>query len=307
MTSPSIRMTAQDWGLLVLLSVLWGGTFLFVGLAVRELPPLVIVLARVWIAAAALLFLHRLLQGPLPRDSRSWVSFAVMAFINNVIPFTLFTYGQTMVTGGLAAVINATTPFFALSILAMASEERFELRKIFGLMIGIFGVAVIKGFTLLGEGTQSLGILLCLVASASYGFASLWAKKRLMRIPPLTIATGQLTCSAIYMAVIAFVLDRPSLLLAASPLSWLALVGLAILSTALAYIVYFRLVTHAGPSNAQLVTMLIPVSAILMGYAVLSETLEIREIVGAAIIIFALAIIDGRVLRLFGQRQDAAG
>ncbi len=307
MRSPSIRMTAQDWGLLVLLSVLWGGSFLFVGLAIRELPPLVIVLARVWLAAAALLLLHRLLQGPLPRDGRSWVSFAVMAFINNIIPFTLFTYGQTMVTGGLAAVINATTPFFALSFLAMAGEERFELRKVFGLMIGVLGVAVIKGFSLLGEGTQSLGILLCLAASASYGFASLWAKKRLMRMPPLTIATGQLTCSAVYMAVIAFVFDTPALLFDASSLSWLALCGLALLSTALAYIVYFRLVTHAGPANAQLVTMLIPVSAILMGYALLSETLEVREIVGAAIIIVALAIIDGRVLGLFGQRQDAAG
>ena len=307
MPLPSHRMTTQDWVLLVLLSVLWGGSFLFVGLAIRELPPLVIVLARVWIAAIALLALHRLLQGPLPRDRRSWESFAVMAFINNVIPFSLFTYGQTMVTGGLAAVINATTPFFALSILALGGEERFELRKVFGFIIGVFGVAVIKGFTLLDEGTQSLVILLCLAASASYGLASLWAKKRLMRIPPLTIATGQLSCSAVNMTVIAFVFDTPSLLFGASTLTWLAILGLALLSTALAYIVYFRLVTHAGPANAQLVTMLIPVSAILMGYALLSETLEGREIVGAAIIISALAIIDGRVLRLFGQRQNAAG
>jgi drug/metabolite transporter (DMT)-like permease len=300
-------MNAQDWALLVLLSVLWGGSFLFVGIAIRELPPLVIVLARVWIAALALLSLHVALQGPLPRDRQSWFSFAVMSFINNVIPFTLFTYGQMMASAGLAAVINATTPFFALSILAMAGEEPFEWRKVLGLGVGVFGVAVIKGFTLLGEGTQSLGILLCLGATMSYGFASLWAKKRLMLIPPLTIATGQLTCSTLYMTVIAFALDRPALLLGATGLTWLALCGLALLSTALAYIVFFRLVTHAGPANAQLVTMLIPVSAIIMGYVLLSETLEPREITGAAIIIAALAIIDGRLFRLVGKRQNAAG
>lgn len=306
MQSTSQHMNFQDWGLLVLLSVLWGGSFLFVGIAVRELPPLVIVLARVWLAAAALLLLHRLLQGPLPRDRRSWTSFAVMAFINNVIPFTLFTYGQTMITGGLAAVINATTPLFAVSILALAGEDIFLPRKVAGLVVGIIGVVVLKGFSLFGEGSQSIGILLCLAASASYGLASLWAKKRLMQMAPLTIATGQLACSTVYITAIAFVLDRPTLLLEASAISWLALIGLALMSTALAYIVYFRLVTHAGPANAQLVTMIIPVSAIAMGYAFLAETLEARELLGAAIIISALAIIDGRILGLVWKRLKAA-
>jgi drug/metabolite transporter (DMT)-like permease len=306
MKSASPVMNLQDWGLLVFLSILWGGSFMFIGIAVKELPPLVVVLVRVWMAASALLALHLTLLGPLPLDRRSIVSFAVMALINNVIPFIFFAYGQTMIAAGLAAVINATTPFFAVSTLAMAGEDRFLPHKVAGIATGVVGVAVLKGFDLQANSAQSLGILLCLLAAASYGLASLWAKKRLMQIPPLTIATGQLLCSTVYMTVIAFALDRPALLFEASAQAWLALVALAMLSTALAYVVYFRLVTHAGPANAQLVTMLVPVSAILLGYFVLAEALELREIAGAAIIIAALVIIDGRVLRLAGIRKNAA-
>ena len=287
----------RDWGLLLFLSVLWGGSFLFVGIAVKDLPPLVIVMARVAIATAALLPFHLVMIGGLPRDCRSWINFAGMALLNNIIPFTLIVTGQTMIASGLASVVNATTPLFGAAFLAIAGAEKLIARKVAGLLAGIVGVIVLTGVTAADAGSQTLGIVLVLGAAASYGLSSLWAKKRLSGIAPLTLATGQLICSTVVMTVLAFAFDRPSTLLTASAESWMAIVALALLATSLAYIVFFRIIARAGPANVLLVTMLIPVSAILMGYAVLHETLEPREIIGALIIIGALVIIDGRVLK----------
>lgn len=294
----------QDWGLLVLLSLLWGGSYLFVGIAVKDLPPLVIVMARVVIAAAVLLPLHLLIIGPLPGGRATWGAIAVMSVVNNVIPFTLIVTGQTMIASGLASVVNATAPLFSLCFIAAAGLERLEPRKLAGIIMGIGGVAVLKGGTLLGEGSQSIGILLCLGAAASYGLATLWAKIRLAAIPPLSLATGQLVCSAAIMTGLAMGFSHPEQLLAASSASWAAVLSLALISTAFAYIIFFRIVASAGAGNVLLVTMLIPVSAIAFGVALLGESLEPREIIGAAIIALGLLIIDGRVLNRF--RQPAA-
>jgi drug/metabolite transporter (DMT)-like permease len=302
-SSPS-HIHLRDWGLLALLSLIWGGSYLFAGVAVKELPPLVIVMARVTIAALALLPLHFLLVGPLPGGRATWAAIAVMSLINNVIPFTLIVTGQTMIASGLASVINATAPLFGVAFLAAAGLEPLAPRKLLGIVVGIGGVAILKGGTLLGDGAQSAGILLCLGAAASYGLASLWAKLKLMTIPPLSMATGQLLCSAVIMAGLATGFSHPAALLSASALSWAALLGLALVSTAFAYIIFFRIVASAGAGNVLLVTMMIPVSAIALGVALLDETLEPREIAGAAIIALALLIIDGRVLRYPGRRQS---
>lgn len=285
-----------DWGLLLLLSVLWGGSFLFVGIAVRDLSPLVIVMARVVIAAAVLLPIHALLIGPLPRDRATWTAIIGMSILNNVIPFSLLVTGQTMIASGLASVINATTPLFGVAILAAAGREPLVMRKLAGIAIGVAGVVILKGGTILGDGSQSIGILLCLGAAASYGLGSLWAKLTLKSAAPLSMATGQLLCSSLIMAAIAFAFDEPAQLLRASWASWAALLGLAVLATSLAYILFFRVVARSGPANVLLVTMMIPVSAIAMGVSVLGETLELREIAGTAVILLALLIIDGRMV-----------
>ena len=305
MTATHSEMNLHDWGLLVFLSVLWGGSFLFIGIAVKELPPLVIVLARVAIASAVLLPIHLLRLGALPRDIRSWITFAGMSLLNNVIPFTLIVTGQTMIASGLASVINATTPLFGAAILAVAGEEPLIPRKAIGLAAGIAGVAVLRGTGANVLGGQTLGLVLCLAAAASYGLSGLWAKRRLKGIAPLTTATGQLLVSTAVMAILVAVFDNPSTLFAASIETWAAILGLAVLATALAYIVFFRIIESSGPANVLLVTMLIPVSAILMGHFVLGEELSLREIVGALIICAALAIIDGRALAwLRGSRQS---
>lgn len=306
MTTRHSHIPLSVWGLLLLLSVIWGGSYLFVGIAVKDLSPLVIVMARVVIAAAALLPLHFLLVGPLPRDRSAWTAIIGLSILNNIIPFILIVSGQTMIASGLASVINATSPLFGVAFIAAAGLEPLVPRKVMGIVIGIAGVAVLKGGTLLGQGSQSTGILLCLGAAASYGVGSLWAKMKLGNTPPLSMATGQLLCSSAIMAVLAFSFDSPSQLIDASWESWMALLGLSLLSTSFAYIIFFRVVARAGPANVLLVTMMIPVSAIAMGVTVLGETLEMREIAGAIVIILALLIIDGRALRALGAGDKPA-
>ena len=284
-------------GMLLFLSVIWGGSYLFVGIAVKDLSPLVIVMARVVLAAAALLPVHLLLVGPLPRDREAWTAIIGLSILNNVIPFTLIVTGQTMIASGLASVINATSPLFGVAIIAAAGLGPLIPGKTIGILIGILGVAILKGGTIFEQGSQSLGILLCLGAAASYGLGSLWAKMKLRNTPPLSMATGQLLCSSLIMTVLAFSFDNPSQIIDASQESWIALLALALLSTSFAYILFFRVVAQSGPANVLLVTMLIPVSAIAMGITVLGETLDLLEIIGTAVIIFALVIIDGRALK----------
>jgi len=297
MTPNHTHIPLSVWGMLLFLSVIWGGSYLFVGIAVKDLSPLVIVWARVVLAAAALLPVHLLLLGALPRDRQAWTAIIGLSILNNIMPFTLIVTGQTMIASGLASVINATSPLFGVAIIAAAGLEPLIPRKVFGILVGIIGVAILKGGAIMGEGSQSLGILLCLGAAASYGVGSLWAKLKLKGTPPLSMATGQLLCSSVIMSILAFSFDNPFQLIGASIESWGALLGLSLLSTSFAYIIFFRVVAKSGPANVLLVTMLIPVSAIAMGFAVLGETLDRMEIIGTIIIILALVIIDGRALR----------
>ncbi len=289
------KIDNQSWALLFILSLLWGGSFVFIGIAVKELPSLLIVFARVGLAALFLLPVHWLMQGHLPRDRASWVAFAGMSLMNNVVPFTLITYGQHSVAAGLASVVNATTPMFAAVVLAMAGAEQFTARKAVALVMGLGGVAVLCGVTTGDLNQNFLAIAAILAASASYGVSTLWAKRRLQGIPPVTSATCQLMVSTVIMAGLAFAFSEPVLLVQISGQTWLALAGLALLSTSLAYLLFFRIIARAGASVVVLVTLIIPVTAILLGNWVLGESLLRNEIIGALIIAASLVVIDGRV------------
>ncbi len=295
----------QSWFLLLLLSVLWGGSFLFVGIAVKELPSLLIVFVRVALAAAVLVPVHLIMQGALPRDARTWVAVGGMSVMNNVIPFSLIVYGQHSITAGVASVINATTPFFGAGVMAIAGVEALRGSKIAGLAIGFAGVAVLRGLSLADFNQESLGMLAVLAASASYGVSSLWAKKRLVGLPPVTSATCQLLCSSVLMAVLVSMFSDFRLLGDASFKTWMALAGLAVFSTSIAYLLFFRIIATAGASVVLLVTMLIPVPAIIMGTLFLDEVIVLREIAGAALIGLGLLVIDGRAMQLFRRLSSA--
>ena len=292
-----LPMHRHDWLLLVVLSVLWGGSFFFNGVALRELPPLTVAFARVALGALCLLAVIGPLGGTLPRRPADWLPFAVMGLVNNVIPFSLFLIAQTFISSGLAAVLNATTPLFAVLVMAAAGEERLTGRRIAGVAIGIGGVALLRAPGL-SAADQTLGVMLCLAAALSYGFAGFWGRRALAGVPPLTSAAGQLICSTPMLAVAAGFAERPWTLPLPGAVTWAALAGLATLSTALAYILFFRILNRSGAVNVVLVTLLIPVTTILLGHFVLAETLTVREIAGALVIASALIVIDGRALTL---------
>jgi drug/metabolite transporter (DMT)-like permease len=301
MSSQDGRIDASDWSLLGVLSILWGGSFFFNGVALRGLPPLTLVLLRVALAALILLPLLRVYRIEFPRGLSGWKPFVAVAFFNNVLPFSLIVMGQTFIASGLAAVLNATTPLFTVLVMAAAGEERLQARRVAGVIFGLIGVIILRGDAGVETSGQSIGILLCLAAAFSYGMAALVARRHLAKSPPLATATFQLLASSAMMGVVAGIFERPWQLSMPGAVTWLAILGLAALSTALAYIVFFQILRRSGATNVTLVTLLIPVTAILLGYLVLGENLSPREILGALVIGSALLVIDGRVLK-FVQR-----
>lgn len=294
-----LRMDERDWSRLVLLSVLWGGTFFFTGVALKELPPLTLVFLRLSIATLILLPLLWVNGVRFPAGAAGWRPFAVMALINNVIPFSLIVMAQTYIPGGTAAVVNATTPVFTVLVAAAFGEEKLILRRVAGVLLGLCGVIILKGYDFDISSNQSIGIALCLGATISFGFSALWATRKLAGTPPIGAATFQLISASLMMVVLASIFDRPWQLQMPGLVTWLAILGIASLSTALAFILFFQIVTRSGASNVMLVTLLVPVSAILLGYFFLDERIEAREIVGALVIASALLVMDGRVFRLF--------
>jgi drug/metabolite transporter (DMT)-like permease len=291
----------RDWLLLVLLSVLWGGSFFFAGVAVKDLPPLTIVFARVAFAAALLAPVMWARGTRFPLGVAEWQPFFAMAVLNNVIPFSLIVIGQTMVASGLASVLNATTPLFTVLVMAAFGEEALNLRRVAAAILGLVGVLILRGQQLETSHHQTIGILLCLGAALSYGFAGLWGRRKLSGLPPLTSATCQLVCSSVVMLALAAFIEWSRGLRMPALVTWWSLLGFAALSTALAYIVFFQILVRSGATNVMLVTLLIPVTAILLGHFVLGEPLRDHEIVGALIIGSALILMDGRVFGLFSN------
>ncbi len=290
-------MNSTAWALLVLLSVLWGGAFFFVGVAVVELPPLTVVLARVGIAAAILLGLTLSLGHSLPRTLSAWMPFLVMGLLNNVVPFSFLNAGQTMVSVALASIINGLTPLFTALVMASFREERLTMYRVVGVLLGVAGVVLISRPDADMADARLLGIGLCVAATLSYGFAALWGRRHLADVPPLKSATCQLLSSTLIMTVVVAIVDRPWTLPSPSTEVWMALFGLALFGTAIAYVVFFEILTRAGASNVMLVTLLIPVTALLLGNLFLGEPILLYEIAGAAIIGLGLLSIDGRLPR----------
>ena len=298
MTSNEHHIDARDWSLLGVLSVLWGGSFFFNGVALRELPPLTVVFLRVALAALMLLPMLWVYRIPFPKGFSGWKPFFAVALLNNILPFSLIVTGQTFVSSGLASILNATTPLFTVVVMAAAGDEKLHARRVAGVVIGLIGVAIIHGQDFGFSSGQGLGILLCLAGAFSYGLSALYARRKLSNSPPLATATFQMLASTVMMTVVAGVAERPWQLPMPGPTTWLALLGLAALSTALAYIVFFQILRRSGSTNVMLVTLLIPVTAILLGYLVLGESISLREIAGALVIGSALLLIDGRVFDL---------
>jgi len=297
MTSTAPTMSAFAWGLLIGLSLLWGGSFLFAEIALRDLPPFTVVLGRVGIAAIALQVMVLLTGQRMPKSLALWGAFLVMGTLNNLIPFSLIVWGQTQITSGLASILNATTPLFAVIVAHfLTADEKLTPSRLAGVVIGFIGTVVMIGPAALGGlGAETLAQLAILTAALTYGFASLYGR-RFKGLPPVVIACGQVTCSTFLLLPIVFFVDQPQNLAVPSFATILALLAIGLLSTAFAYILYFKILALAGATNLMLVTFLIPISALFLGTFVLGELITTSQLIGMAMIGAGLAFIDGRLL-----------
>ncbi|BBE74096.1 DMT family transporter [Oharaeibacter diazotrophicus] len=296
-------MSRTAWLLLILLSLLWGGSFLTARIAAPSIPPFTLVFVRVLLAAVALNLVLAATGRRLPLDARSLRDFAVMGLLNNVVPFALIFFGTRTIGAGLASILNAMTPIATVLVMhAATTDEKITAPKAVGVAFGFVGVAVLIGAgALAGLGEHLAAELACLGATVSYAFSTLWARRFRGR-PPLVTATGQLTMATVVVAPLALIFEDPLALPMPGPDVVAAVLFLALAATALAYVIFFRILTLAG-SNVMLVTFLVPVSAILLGVAVLGERLEPRHWAGMLLIMAGLAAIDGRLWRKLTGRS----
>ena len=300
----STRVTTATWGLLVLLGLIWGGSFFFARVAIAYVPPLTLVFLRVFIAAFAL---HLYIFGryELYQTLRNrWLEFLTLGLINNAIPHTLIFAGQTEIGAGLAAILNATTPIWTVLIAnIMTTDEKLTHARVSGCLLGLAGTVFLVGPSAFGIASVPLwALLLPIVAAMSYGLSATYGK-RFKGLPAPVTAAGQLTGSSIIMLPLAAFHDQPWTL-AMPPMSAIAsILALALLSTAFGYILYFRIMIMAGATITSLVTLLVPPSAILLGFLFLSERLEIGDIAGMLLIGTGLLVIDGRIKLPFAQKH----
>ncbi|MEC8479635.1 MAG: DMT family transporter, partial [SAR324 cluster bacterium] len=284
-------MTGFEWMLLVLLSVVWGGSFFFNGIALREFPTLSIVTARVGLAALALLFLMKMLGQGIQLNRQILKAFFGMSFLNNVVPFSLIVCGQQHIASGVASILNATTPLFTMLVAHwFTADEKINPRRLLGVLTGMGGVGLMMGLdSMESSGFHLLGQSAILLAAFSYGLAGVYGKRfAQLEIPPLATATGQLCASSMILIPLTFWIDQPWTMAMPSIEGMGSLLGIAVLSTALAYVIYFRLLKTAGATNLLLVTLLIPVSAIILGVFLLDESLEPQHLSGMAVISLGL-------------------
>lgn len=285
-------MAAKNWALLAILSFLWGGSFLFVELALEGLPVLTLVWLRVAGAALVLALWAGIRGHGFAKGVAAWRTLAVMGLLNNVLPFSLLVFAQGQIEAGLAAILNATTPLWTVLVAhVFTTDERLTPAKALGIGLGLGGVAVIAG----GGAGQALAIAACLAAALSYGFAGVWGRRfKPMGLAPPQVAFGMLASSSLILLPVWLGVERPWTLARPEAGALWAVAALAVLSTALAYLIFFRILASAGAVFLSLVTLLIPPSVLLLGIVVLGEALQLRHLAGMGLILLGLLAMDGR-------------
>jgi drug/metabolite transporter (DMT)-like permease len=290
--SINLTMTARDWAMLLALSILWGASFPFVAVAVAELPPLTITVVRLGLAALILAAVMASQGVSVPRGA--WRPLGVMGLINNALPLTLIAYAISLVPSGVAAIFNATVPLFAVLVAHLCTDdEKLTAERVAGVVIGFAGVVVMSG----GSSDDWIAQAALMTAAWLYAMAAVYGRRfKVMGVPPMATATGMLTTSTVMLLPVALVVDQPWTLPMPSVAVISSLLGLALLATALAFILYFKILASAGATNLLLVTFLIPVSAVIFGVGLLGEQLQAKHITGIALIGLGLATIDGRLI-----------
>lgn len=292
----NFTMGPKQWALLFILSILWGGSFIFNEFAIADLPPLTVSLGRVGTASIMLIAILYSSGQRLPTAPRVWGAFLIMGVLNNVIPFSLIAWGQIYIDSGLAAILNSTTPLFGIILgYFFTDTERISANRLVGIGLGMAGVVVLIGpGVLAGFSLANLGQVAVLGASLSYAVAAIFGH-RFSHMPPLVTATGMLISSTLTLIPIVFLIDQPWQMSASLSAIW-AILGLALLSTVFAYQIYFTLLASAGSTNLLLVTLLIPVSAIILASLFRGEAVSRLTLIGMLLISAGLVAIDGRLV-----------
>ena len=301
------RMDGRSWAGIVLLGSVWGSSFFFFEVALDTLGPITVAFGRVAIAAVTLLFMMRFTRDHLPRDWRSWRALGLMGTLNNAIPFTLIAWAQVTIEGGLASILNATTPIFSVVLAVFIfRQEILSVNRLVGVLLGFFGVVVLIGpDSLLSLGNNIGSQALVLLAALFYAGAAIFARRNLMTFSPMVTSFGQVSTAAFVLLPLALVFEQPWSA-APSEATWGALIAIGTLCTAFAYPLYFYLLRRAGATNLMLVTLINPVTALLLGILILSESPGWTTYGGMALIFAALATIDGRLLDRWTKPSGAS-
>jgi len=296
-------MSARNWGLLLLLALLWGSSFFFYKVLVAALPPVTVVLGRLALAAIAM-HLWLAAQGQsIPMSGKLWLRFLLLGFLNCSLPFVLIAWAELRISSGLASILNATTPIFMVAVAHWGTDdEKLSAAKAIGIALGILGVIVLAGPGALEGGGTIWAKLAVIAASCSYGFGGVYSR-RFKDLPPLQAATGQMTGAAVLLIPLSLLIDRPWTLAVPHLDVWAAWLAIALVNTALAYVLYYRMVANIAVTYISLVTLLIPVIALLLGAAFLDESVSLQALAGMAIISLGLAATNERLFRPRSMRS----
>jgi drug/metabolite transporter (DMT)-like permease len=290
-------MNARNWGLLLLLALLWGSSFFFYKVLVAVLPPITVVLGRVGIAAIAMNLWLAARGQAIPLSGKLWLRFLLLGFLNSSLPFVFIAWGETRISSGMASILNATTPIFMVAVAHWGTEdEKLSPGKAVGIVLGVLGVIVLVGPSAFGGGGALWGELAVVGASCCYAFGGVYSR-RFKGLSPLQAATGQMTGATLLLLPLSLLLDRPWTLALPHADVWAAWLAIALVNTALAYVVYYRMVVSVGVTFISLVTFLIPIIALFLGAVFLDESVSMQALAGMAIIALGLAATDERLIR----------
>jgi drug/metabolite transporter (DMT)-like permease len=296
------KLDATGWGLIAILSVLWGGAFFLIEVGLRSYPPITLVFLRVALAVPPMWIAMRFMGEKLPSDPRTWGLLAVVGAFNCALPFTLFFWGQQYLDSGYASILNATTPLWGVATAHfMTMDEKATPSRVIGVLVGMAGIIIMIGpDAMKGMSNNLLAQLACLISTIFYSLAAIFARRLSQSaLTPMAVATGQTMAAALMMLPIMLIIDQPWTMAMPRLDATLAAFAIALVSTALAYFLYFKLIDRSGASNAQLVAFLMPILAVILGIAFLRESLNGGQIAGAGFIAFGLLIIDGRLIARF--------
>jgi drug/metabolite transporter (DMT)-like permease len=304
------RGSRIDWLLFVLLGFMWGSSYLFIKIGVDAgLPPFMLITLRLLIGFALLATVVAIAREPLPRDARTYGHLIVMGAVNIAIPFSLITWAELTVDSALASILNAAVPLFVIVIAAIfLRDERITLNRVAGLAVGFVGVAILVGFNPADVVASDMAGEIALIGSTiSYAVGAVYARRNIHGLRPMIPALFQVGFALVMVTILTLVFERP-FEVAITPEAWFAVVWLGLLGSGLAYLVFFRILGRWGATRTSMVAYLLPVYGIALGALVLREPIDARILIGTALVIGGVALVNSRYgsRPLFARRAASA-